>query len=45
MEFGAQVEEYLQGFGRASDGLLLEMEERAREKEDPLPIIPLATVR
>lgn len=45
MEFDAQVEEYLQGFGRASDGLLLEMEERARAKEDPLPIIPLATAR
>lgn len=45
MEFDAQVEEYLQGFGRASDGLLLEMEERARAKEDPFPIIPLATAR
>lgn len=45
MEFDAQVEEYLQGFGRASDSLLLEMEGRARAKEDPLPIIPLATAR
>jgi len=45
VEFDAQVEEYLQRFGRASDGLLLEMEERARAREDPLPIIPLATAR
>jgi len=45
MEFDAQVEEYLEGFGRASDSLLLEMEERARAKEDPVPIIPLATAR
>jgi len=45
MEFDAQVEEYLEGFGRASDSLLLEMEERARAKEDPIPIIPLATAR
>jgi len=44
-EFHAQVEEYLRGLGRASDGLLLEMKERARAKEDPLPIIPLATAR
>jgi caffeoyl-CoA O-methyltransferase len=45
MEFDAQVEEYLRGFGRASDGLLLEMEEQARAREDPIPIIPLATAR
>ncbi len=45
MEFGAQVEEYLQGFGRASDNLLLEMEERAQAREDPIPIIHLATAR
>ncbi|MGB5933955.1 MAG: O-methyltransferase [Anaerolineae bacterium] len=45
MEFDAQVEEYLQGFGRASDGLLLEMEERAQARQDPIPIIPLATAR
>ena len=32
-EFHAQVEEYLRGLGRASDGLLLEMKERARAKE------------
>lgn len=44
-EFHAQVEEYLRGLGRGSDGLLLEMKERARAKEDPLPIIPLATAR
>jgi len=45
MEFDAQVEEYLQWFGRASDGLLLEMEERAQARQDPIPIIPLATAR
>lgn len=45
MGVDAQVEEYLQGFGRASDSLLLEMEERARANEDPIPIIPLATAR
>lgn len=45
MGFYAQVEEYLQGLGKASDSLLLEMEERARAKEDPLPIIHLATAR
>lgn len=45
MGVDAQVEEYLQGFARASDRLLLEMEERARAKEDPLSIIPLATAR
>lgn len=44
-DFHAQVEEYLRELGRASDGLLLEMKERARAKEDPLPIIPLATAR
>ncbi|MFQ5886988.1 MAG: O-methyltransferase [Anaerolineae bacterium] len=44
-EFQAQVAEYLEGFGKASDSLLLEMEERARAKEDPIPIIPLATAR
>jgi len=44
MEFDAQFE-YLQGFGKGSDSLLLEMEERARTKEDPIPIIPLATSR
>lgn len=45
MGFYDQVEEYLQVFGRASDSLLLEMEERAQAKEDPIPIIPLATAR
>lgn len=45
MGVDAQVEEYLQGFGRASDSLLLEMGERARANEDPIPIIPLATAR
>lgn len=42
MGVDAQVEEYLKGFGRASDSLLLEMEERARGE---IPIIPLATAR
>jgi len=42
MEFDAQFEEYLRGFGQTSDSLLLEMEERARGE---IPIIPLATAR